>query len=133
MNAYTDTLTYQDKKAIEQHVMYAYSGARVTKFRGMSWERELYECRQFVSYETVIAEYYFKESVLHVALDWFDCSNTTRRQFSQWLTKCGYPAYTTIKAQAIRVRKELEKMYIPEPTGEIYYDDKSGCYYTFDW
>lgn len=133
MNAYADALTYEEQKAIEQHVKHAYSGAKVTKFRGMSWERELHECRQFISYETVIAEYVFKDAVLHVALDWFDCSNTTRTQFSKWLDKCDYPAYRIIKAQAVRSRKELEKMYIPEPTGEIFYDDESGCYYTFDW
>ena len=133
MSAYADMLTYKQQKAIERHVKYEYSGAKVTKFHGMSWERELHECIQFISYETVIAEYVYKDAVLHVALDWFDCSSTTRRRFSQWLDKCGYPAYTAIKAQAVISRKELENMYIPEPTGEIFYDDKSGCYYTFDW
>lgn len=133
MEAYSDTLCYEEKKDIEYNVRNAYPMAKVTKFRGMSWTRELADCKQFVSYQTVIADYIYSEDVLSIDLHMFDCSNTTIRQFSMWLNANGYVPYTNVKKAAMHERKVIGSMYIPEPTGQVYIDNETGTHYTFDW
>ena len=132
MKAYSGTITYEEKKAIERYVRTSYPGAKVTKFRGMSWTRELLDCKQFVSYQTVIAEYIYREGVLHIALDWFDCSMSTIGQFTRWLDANAYVPYTKVKKAALHERKVIGTMYIPEPTGQVYIDSETGTHYTFD-
>lgn len=127
MSAYGEILDYDDIKFIKNAML----DKNTTQFRGMSFERKYYEGKAFYSYQTQIAFLNYSTGVLEIALDWFDCSSTTRTQFSKWLYANSYVPYTTVKKTAKKVRRELEKMYIPEPTGEIFEDAETGTLYSF--
>ena len=124
---YGEMLDYKDIKFIKEQML----DRNTRQFKGMSFEREYYEGKAFYSYQTQIAMYNYGTGVLEIALDWFDCSATTRCQFSKWLDANAYVPYTTVKRVARRVRREQAKMYVPEPTGEIFEDSETGTKFMF--
>lgn len=127
MSAYGEILNNEQIKSIKKSML----DKNTKQLSGMSFERRYVECKSFYSYQTCIAEYMYGTGVLQIALDWFDCSASTRCQFSKWLNANGYVPYITIKRYAKRVRRELEQMYISEPTGEVFHDDETGTDFTF--
>ena len=129
MSQYGEYLDRDEIKFIKTRML----DENTKQFRGMSFVRELHECKQFYSYQQLIAEYEYTTGVLHVMYAWFDCSATTRMQFSKWLRANAYVPYTTIKAKSKVYARELDGMYAPEPTGEVYVDKETGTHWTFDW
>lgn len=67
--------------------------------------------KAFRSYTTDIARFDAHKQRLHVDWVWFDCSATTRRQFSNWLRDNNLPEYTFIK--------DCSKQYEPMPDGSF--------------
>ncbi len=129
MQAYSECLTRDSIRAIKADAKlngYVQCGST------MSFERDTLESLEFVSYRTWIAELVKNTGILLVNLNYFDCSNSTIHQFSKWLNRHSLVDYHTIKQAARAERKQLDGMYIPEPTGEVYTDD-AGRSFTFVW
>lgn len=127
MSAYGEILDYVDKKRIMESML----DEHTKQFRGMSFETDYAECKSFYSYDRWIADYMKDTGILVIDLDWFDCSATTRCQFSKWLNTNGYVPYTTVKRVAKRVRRKLERKWLPIPTGEVFLDDVTGTKFMF--
>ena len=131
MSAYGDVLSRSDINMIKRHMI---KDINCKQFYGMSFERELSDGSiLFYSYQTNIAEWNQRDDMLYVDLDWFDCSASTRRQFSYWLTAHDFPAYSVIKKFALFERETIEAMNIPDITGQIYWDDKTFTNVSFVW
>lgn len=77
----------------------------------------------FQSYQTVIAFMAESKHVNYLVVDqYFDCSASTRKQFSRWLNEFGYPSYASIKKAFEKAYKEYD-YDIDAMSGEWLLDD----------
>lgn len=72
------------------------------------------------SYQSFVCSYNKNTHELEVDYGIFDCSNTTRRHFSEFLHTYTDMTYQDVKRAKTLEKKARDNMYIPEPTGNTY-------------